>query len=388
MEKEITLVFTPFTPEEDLDDAEVNAYKNRIFEAWKKKAKRESLNVTYIDEILPTDTAPISLGQLCLISYLQKHGVHVNYIYGDYWIKKKRLTAREFEEMIVRISKNSCMVGFYSMTPTIGRTIDLIEALKKDLPQTITVLGGPHGTYADIEALETWKSLDVVARGEGEETLLELIDAITEKNGDLSTVKGITYRAKEKIRRNPDRDLIAAEEIPAPEYSVLPEDFNCLLLVMYARGCPYTCRFCAEGKIWRHRLRFRNPAVVADEIQYIVEHWKQRVIHICDSEIDAVPSKLEELLDQIIQRNIPCKLTVNLRCDAHKRLTPNLLDKMKRAGIVAYLIGSESASDSMLETMGRNSLFSDFVKTVQVLRAADAGFIFPGVMIGFPGETV
>ena len=156
---------------------------------------------------------------------------------------------------------------------------------------------------------------------------------------------------------------------------------------MYARGCPFRCKFCAEGNIWRHKLRFRSAEHVAQEIKYINDNWPQRVIHICDSEIDAVPKKLEELLSAIEKLDINVKFTVNIRCDAHKRLTPAIVNRMKKIGVVAYLIGVESASDHMLECMGRQSVFSDFIKTIDLLNLCDAGFIFPGVMVGFPGET-
>jgi len=387
MNKEITLVLAPFSLEADIDDREVENYKDRVFEAWKMLEKRAGREA-YVDAILPTDHAePISLGQLCLVSYLKNHGVKVNYLFGDYWIRKRMLTSEEFTELIAKTARNSCMVGFYAMTPTVQITLDLISSVKQALPDTMTVLGGPHGTYADRITLEDNAFVDAVARGEGEKTLLELVNAVCEQGGNLSGVEGITYREQGCVKRNPDRELMPAEEIPSPDYSVLPMDYECLLTVMYARGCPYTCKFCAENQIWHHRLRFRDPNLVADELQYIVETWNQHVIHICDSEIDATPEKLEELLDCIIRRGIRCELTVNLRCDAHKRLTPGLLEKMKKAGIVAYLIGSESASDRMLEVMGRCAVFADFVKTVELLRSADAGYIFPGVMIGFPGET-
>lgn len=386
--KEVTLVFTPFSIEDNIDDKEVDRYKNQIFNLWKESAKNQNPNISYIDEILPTNTNPISLGQLCIITYLKKHNIKVNYIYGDYWIMKKNYTLEQFIEYIIDTSKNSCMIGFYSMTPTINVTLHLMKAIKSKLPNIVTVLGGPHGTYVDELTLNDNYFVDVVARSEGEKTILEIVNAIYEKNKDFSEVLGITYRENKIVKRNNDRDLINEQEIPTPYYSVLPRDFNCLLTVMYARGCPYSCKFCAEGNMWRHKLRYRNPQDVANEIKYINDNCIQRVIHVCDSEIDSIPSKLEELLDCIIRMNLDCKLTVNLRCDAFKRINKRIIDKMKKAGIVAYLIGSESASDQMLKIMGRNSTFLDFIKTIELLKNNDAGFIFPGVMVGFPGETV
>lgn len=389
MIKEITLVFTPFSLQDYSDDeVEINQYKNRAFSMWQNYVLHKKGDISYINEILPSNTNPISLGQLCLVSYLNDNGVKVNYVHGDYFIKKKNYTVQMFKDYLVELSHNSCMIGFYSMTPTINVTLDLMEYVKLRLPGLTTVLGGPHGTYTDVVTIEKYPFIDIVSRGEGEKTTLQIINAITEGNSNFCDISGITFRKDGVAVRNEDRDLICSKEIPSPDYSILPKDFNCLLTVMYARGCPYSCKFCAEGNIWRHKLRFRDPRIVAKEIQYVNNEWGQRVIHICDSEIDAAPKKLIELLDSIIELDLECKLTVNLRCDAYKRLTPELLKKMKKAGIVAYLIGVESASDYMLDVMGRRSNFLDFLKTIDLLNKYDAGFIFPGIMVGFPGETI
>lgn len=388
MNREITLVFTPFfLKNNSFEENYIDSYKNKSFSLWLDYASSAD-NESFIHEILPSNTNPISLGQLCLVTYLSKHNIKVNYVHGDYYIRKKGFDEDTFVKYLVDVSKNSVAIGFYSMTPTINVALDLMKSVKQLNPAIYTILGGPHGTYVDVETLENNPFVDVISRGEGEETLLELVLALSKDLSELDNIKGITYNLNGVIKRNLDRELLCQTDIPSPDYSVLPPDFNCLLTVMYARGCPYSCKFCAEGAIWRHKLRFRKPYMVAQEIKYIYDNWKQRVIHICDSEIDAVPQKLNELLDCILKLKLNCHFTVNLRCDAYKRLDTDMVYKMKKAGVVAYLIGVESASDDMLSRMGRNSTFSDFLKTIDLLNQCDAGMIFPGLMLGFPGETV
>lgn len=384
---EITLIF-PSCKSTGMseDEVKIAEYKNQAFSLWKEYVHGTSKYFPNFEEILPSNCSPISLGQLCLATYLSKRGVKVNYIHCDYYLSHKDFSSNDLKRYIVQVSKTAQVVGIYSMTPMISDAMDIIEYVKSSLPNSTTVLGGPHGTYTDIECLNRYPYLDVVSRGEGEEVLFRILQHL-EGKCSLDNIPGITYRSAGGIKRNNDQELLCACDIPAPNYNLLPKNYNCLLTVMYSRGCPYSCKFCAEGGFWRHVVRFRDPKDIVAEIRYISTEWKQRIIHIADSEIDASPQKLTELVDCIERSNIECKYTVNLRCDAYKRLTPNLIERMKRIGVVGYLIGVESASDSMLAIMGRRSCFTDFIKTIDFLNLHQAGFILPGVMLGFPGET-
>lgn len=368
---------------------QVELLKRRAFSAWLKHAKLTSkkYSTEAIDQILPSNSLPISIGQLSLSTYLKKHGIGVKYIHCDYLKHEKMLSNEELTEYIIRETASSEYVGIYSMTPTINCALEILENVKKNHPNTITIIGGPHATYMDTELIEGYPFIDIVSRGEGENTLLSIINSYGRSRSAYAGIPGITYRDGNLTIRNKDQVLLPSDEIPDPDYDLLPKSTKLLCTVMYARGCPYSCRFCAEGGMWRHIVRFRDPKKVAQEIYDINKKRGQIVIHIADSEIDAVPSKLEMLLDEIIALDLDCRFTVNLRCDAYKRLTVDLVKKMKQAGVFGYLIGVESAYDPMLEIMGRKSRFEDFLKTIDLLNENDAGYILPGIMLCFPGET-
>ena len=385
---EVTFIFPSTSVSAKAAEGEVQKLKSNAFSLWKKLVHKKYGPDESVDDILPSDSTPISLGQLCLATYLKERGIRVNYIHSDYYLKGKGYTEEEFMKFLIDATASSQFVGIYAMTPMINSALGILEHIKNNNPEIITVLGGPHATYMDQEVISNYPFVDIVSRGEGEQVLFSLINNYDGSDEYLHKIDGITYKKGAQVIRNKDQELLCAAEIPDPDYELVQTDFNFLCTVMYSRGCPYSCKFCAEGNLWRHVVRFRDPVQVAKEIDLIYRRFGQRVIHIADSEIDAVPKKLEKLLDEIIALDISCRFTVNLRCDAYKRLTPELISKMKRAGFFGYLIGVESASDKMLEIMGRNSVFEDFLRTIDLLNDNDAGYILPGIMMGFPGETL
>lgn len=384
------MVFPSFDRNEiEENNTVVEELKKRAFDAWMKYEKSRSKDISpqYVEKVLPSNSLPISIGQLSLSTYLKKNGIRVKYIHCDYLKYEKQFSEQQLKEYIVSETISSEYIGIYSMTPTIDYAVDVLRYVKENHPNIITLIGGPHATYMDKDLIESYPFIDIVARGEGEKILLSIINSYGQGYKALAQIPGITFRNGLDVIRNEDQNLLRPDEIPDPDYELLPNSKKLLCTVMYSRGCPYSCKFCAEGGLWRHAVRFRNPSKVAQEIYNIYKNRGQIVIHIADSEIDAVPTKFDALLDEIIKLDIDCKYTVNLRCDAYKRLSDDMIQKMKYAGIFGYLIGVESAYDPMLEIMNRKSTFDDFLKTIDLLNKNDAGYILPGIMLCFPGET-
>lgn len=160
-------------------------------------------------------------------------------------------------------------MGFSATTPNISDVRLLSSMIKKRDANISTVLGGPHVTGEPLFTLEICSDIDIAVRGEGEETMLELAEG-----RPLEKIRGITYRANShKIISNEDRTLIGdIDSIPKParqlldmEFYTRPSRFTSRNLslrtthIFTARGCPYSCYYCAGPLMGRNKVRFHSP---------------------------------------------------------------------------------------------------------------------------------
>jgi len=99
------------------------------------------------------------------------------------------------------------LIGIASMTPTIPSAMKSAQVAKEMCPDATVIMGGPHATFADKQILADEKAVDIVVRGEGEETLLELAQR-SPKLDKLQDVKGVTFRSKDQIVQTPKRPFI------------------------------------------------------------------------------------------------------------------------------------------------------------------------------------
>jgi len=385
--KEVTLIFPPTHINEMKKKALINDLKLKVYNLWISYLKKKFGPSSDLYKVFPAKANPISLGLLSLCMYLKKRDIKVNYIHCDYWLDKKKLIWNKLLKFIAQKTSTSNVCGLYSTTPMINYTMQIAKAIKYKNPKTLVVVGGPHVTFADIETINQHPYVDFVVRGEGEDTLYEIVKNSKRINKLKVEIQGITYRSNGIAKRVPDRPLLFAAEIPSPDFDILPTDYDLLLIDMYSRGCPFRCNFCVEHEIWKNKIRFRDPQIVVEELAQTKQNFKQDLIHIADSEIDVSPDHLNRLLDAIEQRKINCRYTANLRPDAYKRINSTMLNRMNDLGFVGFFIGVESGSDYMLERMGRKSTFSDFLKTIDLLNQSNAKIIIPYLMLGFPGET-
>ena len=136
-----------------------------------------------------------------------------------------------------------------------------LETAKKVNPNILTVTGGQHFTATAEESLQAYPQIDVIVRGEGEETLAELVPNAQDKTA-FAKIKGISYRHQGKIIHNPQRPLIEnLEDLPYPGYHLVKDIIRKYhyaamagrdapyALIEGSRGCPCECTFCTQ---WRH----------------------------------------------------------------------------------------------------------------------------------------
>lgn len=265
-------------------------------------------------------------------------------------------------------------------TYTVVRTL---ETAKKVKPEVLTVTGGQHFTVMAQESLETYPEIDVIVRGEGEETLAELVQAFSEKK-PFSRIKGISFRHNGEIRHNPSRPLIRnMDDLPFPGYHFVEDVVHKYHFTMmtgsetrYAiiegsRGCPHRCKFCTQWRHWLGKWRTKSPKRIADEMEFCLQNYGSKFLWLTDDNF-GLGQRANELCDEIIKRGISEDIMwfVQARCDDIVKYK-NLLPKMRKAGNYWVLLGVESHRESTLETFNKKYNPEDADTAVKLLKEND-----------------
>ncbi len=283
---------------------------------------------------------------------------------------EKRITS--FDPDIVATS------GFATCnTYVAARTLETAKKLK---PETITVVGGQHFSATAQESLEAYPEIDVVVRGEGEETLTELTKAVG-NNTSFSGIAGISFRNRNNIRHNPPRLLFDDLDcLPFPGYHFVKDYVHLYHFTMMAgskarygiveasRGCPHRCTFCSQWKHWQGSYRHKSVKRIADEIEFLHKNYGSKLLWLTDDNF-GFGQRMEDLCDELIKRGFSDDIScfMQARCDDVVE-NQDLLPKMSRAGINYLLLGVESQSQRNLDSFRKGTKPEDAVKAVRLLK--------------------
>lgn len=329
---------------------------------------------------------PISTGLLSIAAVLKNSGYSVKYISLDYY--KDRDNAHWLEDTLKQeLDSVKYLVGVTSVTPEINRAIKILEMCKKIKPEVYTVIGGPHVSYLP-EIYASKECVDFVSRGEGEYTILELTHAISE-NLSVDGIKGLTYKKGNTICNTADRELCDLKELPDPAYELLPANDRQRFKyhTYFSRGCCNKCDYCVEGIFFGPQKRFRRVDKFIDELEKFSEEYGWKYIHVFDSDFVQANPYIEQICDEIEKRQLDIILSINVSPRLHKMIDKSLLSKMVKSGFKEFLIGSETASESVINNLNRKQTFDDVLKTTEMLKDVEAPIVSTYLVVGLPGET-
>ncbi len=333
------------------------------------------------------------LGLLYIAAVLEKEGHAIQIVPADILNLDRKQIAKAIRTFEADI------IGVTSTTENRFQSFDLIKLAKSVHPMAKTVLGGPHASMAAEDCLRHIPELDIVVKGEGEETMRELCRTLEEKKGKehLSSVAGISYRQEKKIRTNPPRVPIKdLNTIPRPAYHLIPfEAYNFRFEVpgqgllpavnmMSSRGCPFDCNFCATPINWGRLVRMRSAENIIDEIEYLIHEYGVKVIFFFDDTFNTNPKRVHTICDLILER----KLDIYFKCDVRIDLIDKpLLVKMKDAGLFHLSFGIEAGSERVRnEIVNKKIDIDDFFRLIEWCNELD---IIPNAFFIFshPTET-
>jgi anaerobic magnesium-protoporphyrin IX monomethyl ester cyclase len=242
-------------------------------------------------------------------------------------------------------------------------TVRTVATAKKVNPSIVTIVGGQHFTATADESLRMYPEIDVIVRGEGELTMVDLVDAV-KNSRPFSGINGVSFQRNGRIFHNPDRPMIAdLDQLPMPAYHFVQDHIRKYHFTMMAgpkaiyafvegsRGCPHRCTFCSQWKHWQGTWRSKSPKRIADEFELCSREFGAEFLWLTDDNFSLGPSA-RQLCDEILRRGIAEDIMwfVQARCDDMVR-HKDLLPKMRSAGNMWILTGAESGSEQTLRSV-------------------------------------
>lgn len=303
------------------------------------------------------------------------------------------LDPRQAAEELARMKPR--WVGITSTTISITRAHQTVLHLKKLLPEVKLVIGGPHATAVPEDTMDRYRVFDVLAIGEGEDTIVDLLEAFEGKRA-LADVDGIVYRREDgSLHRTMPRAFIEdLDRLPMPAWDMIdsPESqyapsalrshrFPSSSLVT-SRGCMGACTFC-DNQVFGRKVRSFSPGYILRMMEYLIEHWGIRDITIYDDNFVTRRDVLKEVCDQLKERKWDLSWSCNARVDV---VTEKSLTWMAQAGCWQISFGIESGNQEILDREIKGVTLDRIRKTIRF--CADLGIQTKGFfMVGHPGET-
>lgn len=322
------------------------------------------------------------LNHLYVATVLKISGYNVTFLdaqvdYSSFQVLAER-RFRDFGILIIMSSTNSFREDVAAA--------EYVKALNPDLK---VVFFGSHPTFMPENCLSR-PAIDYIIIREPELALRDLVDALSGQ-GDPRHVAGCGYRDQESLIINPPRDFFDMDELPIPDWTLLPKNldyFNPVVKRMpYAtmqtsRGCPAKCIFCTAPVFYGRKLRVKSTTKVMEEIRYLLG-LGYREIFFRDETFTAYRERNHEICQAIIDEGLDVTWIANGRVDMIDRQS---MEIMKRAGCHMLKFGVESGSDIMLKNYRKGTTTS---QTREVFRMAhQVGIdLHAHLVLGGPGES-
>ena len=296
---------------------------------------------------------PLGLGYLA--SYLRKYGNHDVSLYET---EAQGLTNNELKQIMKKEMPD--VIGLTCTTPNFFRALELARVARQNSSAKI-VLGGVHVTaLSDFIIQKFSEIIDCVVVGEGEISMLELVNAY-ESNAKVDELKGIVFINNEKVIHNAARPFISdLDTIPFPARDLIPQELfrpnlhnaryrNCLS-ILTSRGCPFNCSFCASRLISGSKYRMHSPEYVLEEMRMLIKDYNAQQLIITDDTFTLNHERLEKICRGMIEKRLNLKWFCFSQVSVVNR---EILTLMKKAGCYNIGFGVESADIENLKQMGK-----------------------------------
>lgn len=281
------------------------------------------------------------------------------------------------------------------------RIAKIVKAVFEDIP---IALGGAHATLFPEAILEEYTYIDYIVIGEGERSIVKLLNAHFNNRNLLSEIDGMAYRKGGQVIVNPKNEYIQdLDSLPFPAYEVinikdyyfdtsdwhnpknLPINYN--FPIITSRGCPRRCTYCALRLFHGPKYRMRSAKNVIHEIQHLYDRYNCRYISFVDDNMTVSKKRTLEIMSEIGERKLNIQFDTSNGLDINT-LDEEILDAMTKVGFIRTAVGIETGSEYIRTMILKKHLKDETIYNFFKMAKKYKDLRFVGYfMCGFPQET-
>ncbi len=282
---------------------------------------------------------------------------------------------------------------------------EFLIAVRNEHPQALIIAGGEHITAVSEYCMEDCPALDLCVLGEGEQKLLNVIDAYIHKSG-YDEIEDVVTRSQNKPKvteeaKNPKsnikRRIQKLDQIPIPDWSFFPIDNYQIansangvfrtrsLPVMASRGCPYSCTFCSSPNMWGTKYNLRKPEELVNEIEYV--HNTYNIGNFDFFDLTAIIKRewIIEFAKEILRRElkITWQIPGGTRAEA---IDEEVAYYLNASGCSNITYAPESGSDRLLKIIRKKVSLQSMIDSIKASSKQGLS-IKLNMIVGLPDET-
>jgi radical SAM superfamily enzyme YgiQ (UPF0313 family) len=283
-------------------------------------------------------------------------------------------------------------IGISVLTgPMIRGAIEVAKEVKRYTPSTCVVFGGWHPTLCPESTLSE-PYVDVVVRGQGEITIVELTAALATRN-PLDLIPGISWKKDGRLINNFDRRVQPVDTFAPPAFDLI--DFDAYERVSGKRelayatsiGCPYACNYCTDMVVYKRRFNAYAAEHVVKELVGLVRKYRITNVALLDSNFPVDLRRAIAIAKGIYDSGVKFTWTFQASTDFICRMSQEEVQLLADSGVSYMGFGTESTSKSVLKMMNkRHQRVDEMYETARKASLAGIRITF-NLILGYPGET-
>ncbi|QST01376.1 B12-binding domain-containing radical SAM protein [Pontibacillus sp. ALD_SL1] len=278
------------------------------------------------------------------------------------------------------------VVGFSCYIWNIEETIPVLSILKKVLPNVTIILGGPEVSYDSNYWIERIPEVDIIVRGEGEQTFKKVLNALEAREG-VHSIHGLTYREKGMtIKETGPAPKFPLNEIPSPfRFEEDKKELsNRITYVETSRGCPFTCQFCLSSI--EFGVRYFDINRMKDEITYLMDNGA-KTIKFLDRTFNINRKYALEMFDFLINHHRPGTVfQFEITADIMRPEVLTFINENAPAGLFRFEIGVQSTNEQTNELIKRKQNFKKLKRTITMVKEGRKVVQHLDLIAGLPEE--
>ncbi len=277
------------------------------------------------------------------------------------------------------------IVGLTSYTENHQLAMKIAEMCKDENENIKIIYGGIHATFQAFECLTKYPYLDVVARGETEHIIVDLIRGLLGEKR-LEEIPNIFFKYNGIIKYSNLFTLPDVNTIPTPNLSLIKDKYyhSFLLQIEFSRGCPYNCIFCSLAPLSNRNVRFFPINRIIETLKLYEDWFGNFSFSISDANFLFSHKRIYRFLEEVKKSKIELKdWLFESRITSVNR---NILKELEKFNATTLTLGIEDIHDSILKILGKQQTFQQIERVLKIIREFNF-LVHSNFIIGLPFQT-